>query len=85
MRAKACNEEVKNHFYKTYKEKLIELDLLNKPENIWNSDETGVKCDGSDDPVFCAKGTAPHKITSNNFKEQFTVNVNILTSLSIIR
>ena len=78
LRAKACNEDIAKHFYETLKEKLIELDIMDKPENIWNSDETGVMCDGSDDPVFCAKGSAPHKITGNNFKEMFTVNVIII-------
>ena len=75
LRAKALNEDIKNHLYETYHAKLVELDILDKPENIWNCDETGVQCDGSDEPVFCGKGTTPHKIAGNNFKEQYTLNV----------
>jgi hypothetical protein len=42
--------------------------LTDKPERIWNIDETGLVMEHSATNVLCLKGTTPQAITSNRGK-----------------
>ncbi len=64
-------------FYKKFKDTVDELDISNKPENIFNCDETSFTGCNRPPRVFCSKKLkAAHKTGPNNDKIAYTVQVN---------
>jgi hypothetical protein len=75
LRARAISKEIHNHFYEILHEKLVVLDLMDKPSNIYNCDEIGFQCARGNRKVFARKGETPHVIGRNNEKQMYTFNV----------
>lgn len=55
-RAFACYKNVVNDFFMKLSEAFIRLQLNNKPENIFNVDETGFQTDIGNQKMFCKRG-----------------------------
>ncbi|MES9879448.1 MAG: helix-turn-helix domain-containing protein [Sedimenticola sp.] len=64
VRAKATSEEVLRKYYTELDKVLTENGLKQKPERIWNVDETGMSMEHSPQKVICSKGTIPPGVTS---------------------
>lgn len=84
LRAQNANKETHKHFYELVGNKNKELHLENKPQNIFNCDETGFLCHRGSQKVFVRKNECSRIITSNNDKQLYPVNVskNILLEKS---
>ena len=67
MRAKSASQPGIETYY---------AELLDRPENVFNVDETGITKEHSPAKVFCAKGLTPQYITFSRGK-----NLTIVTSL----
>jgi transposase-like protein len=79
LRAKAGDKEIVDHFFDLLNATLTELNLHDKPNRIFNCDETGYSCDPSKRRIFCRRGEHPYSISSDNEKQHYTVNVSNLT------
>lgn len=67
---------VLDDFYNKLSEKITELNLENKPQNIFNADETGFMCNPGLQKVFCRKGSKNVlNLNVNNEKEMYSVMV----------
>ncbi len=76
QRAKAFNQEVAEHFYGILRNKLLELNLMNKPECILNCDESGFCGSYGRKKVFTRRGERNvHTFTADNEKLMYTVIV----------
>lgn len=77
-RAKACNNQVVDNFFKLLEKKINELGLQRKPTHIFNVDETGFMASKGVRKVFCRVGAKnPHSIANNNQKTSYTVQVSL--------
>ena len=63
-RAKAMQPEVVTSYYKELERVLNKYDHLDKPENIYNLDETGINTQHTPPKVLAQKGTRVQGITS---------------------
>ncbi len=76
QRAKAFNQEVAEHFYGILRNKLLELNLMDKPECILNCDESGFSGSYGRKRVFTRRGERNvHTFTADNEKLMYTVIV----------
>jgi hypothetical protein len=76
QRAKAFTKETKDHFFEVLRTKLVELDILNRPECILNCDESGYAGSFGQKKLFARKGDKnPHALAPNNEKLVYTVLV----------
>ncbi|KAJ8942948.1 hypothetical protein NQ314_009861 [Rhamnusium bicolor] len=74
-RAEACSLETLNDFYEKFKNAIEGLDLSNKPQNIFNCDESGFQTDAGIQKILCRKGSnIPHKL-GNVTKATYTALV----------
>ena len=64
-RAKSASRESLDKYYKELSQVLTSNGLNEKPQNIYNVDETGVNTEHSPPKVVCDKSTIPQNITSN--------------------
>ncbi|XP_053392052.1 uncharacterized protein LOC128554769 [Mercenaria mercenaria] len=64
-RAKSASRETLNNYYKELATVLTTNHLRDKPQNIYNVDETGVNSEHSPPKVVCDKNTVPQNITSS--------------------
>ena len=72
-RARGTNPEAIDEYFDILEQTLTEYDLLDKPGNIFNMDETGMPIDPKSLKVVAAKGTKnPTRVTSGS-KSQITV------------
>ena len=79
QRAKACARETRDHFFQLVSSKLVELDILNRPECILNCDESGYSSSFGHKKAFARRGERnPHTLAPNNEKLCYTVLVSKL-------
>ena len=64
LRAKATSREVLDQYYKELGTILTSNNLVNKPERIYNIDETGISTEHSPPKIVCGKDTNPQSVTS---------------------
>ncbi|MEW8548101.1 MAG: hypothetical protein AB2693_31750 [Candidatus Thiodiazotropha sp.] len=64
LRAKATSREVLNQYYTELGTILTSNNLINKPERIYNIDETGISTEHSPPKIVCSKDTNPQSVTS---------------------
>lgn len=63
-------------FFNLLTEVVDRLGLKTKPQNIFDDDEPNMSASSPNTRVFCEKGTnRVHKITSNNEKLNYTIQV----------
>ena len=75
-RAYACNKVVVDDFFGKLNAAIDRLNIRNKPQNIFNVDETGFQTDIGDQKIFCKRGLRnPHKTVASSTKTMFTVQV----------
>lgn len=75
-RAAACSKKVVDNFFDLLTRKCEELNLKNKPKNIFNVDETGFMCSPGNKKMFFRRGSSiVEKIGLNNDKTMYTVQV----------
>ncbi len=73
-RAASCTKEVIDHWFDLVNQKLLELDLFDKPFALWNVDEGQFASSVGQSKVICKRGAKnPNRITVNNEKIGFTV------------
>lgn len=73
-RALACNKTVVDAWFKLVKHTLEKLDILDKPAQILNCDETGLNTNPKNKKIICKRGTKnPVTIAPGSGKEQYTV------------
>ena len=79
-KARATNGNAKNvnGFFDLVEAEINKLNLKNKPQNIFNVDETNFSCDQNKSKIFCRKGTRANVLTGDNEKASFTVQVNYI-------
>lgn len=77
-RSKMCDPFVIYEYFNLLKKTLDELNLYDKPDLIWNMDETSLSIDPSKTKVVGAKGLPSTRITSTSGRE----NVTILSTVS---
>lgn len=65
VRAKCTSDVVLDKYFQDLERVIATNGLLDKPENIWNIDETGLVMEHSPSKVVCGKGAAPQSVTSN--------------------
>ena len=76
-RATAITDENLEEFYDLIESTIDRLDLRNKPQNIYNCDETNFNGLGKTTKVFAPKGLKRvNKLSSDNEKINYTVQVN---------
>ena len=76
QRAKAFTKESREHFYEVLRAKMVELDILNRPECILNCDESGYSGSFGRKKIFARKGDKnPHALAPYNEKLVYTVLV----------
>jgi len=76
QRACSLNEKSLGLFYDILKGEMDSLDLHNKPQNVFNCDESGFQSFGSRSKVFCSKKDANvHDLAVNNEKQSYTVQI----------
>ena len=75
-RAYACNEHVINDFFQKLELSIDRLKLRQKPQNIFNVDETGFQTDIGQQKILCRRGFRnPHKTVATSTKTMYTVQV----------
>lgn len=75
-RAYACNSVVVDDFFIKLSEVIQRLNLSDKPQNIYNVDETGFQTDIGSQRIFCRRGLRnPHKTVASSTKTMYTVQV----------
>lgn len=75
-RAQSVNEHTVRGFYDLLEQTIDRLGLRNKPQNIYNVDETNFASSSPKTRVFARKGASNiHNLTSNNEKLNYTVQV----------
>ena len=75
-RAFACNNRVVDDFFDKLSASVDRLDIRNKPQNIFNVDETGFSTDIGKQNFYCKRGLKnPHKVVASSTKTQYTVQV----------
>ena len=75
-RAFACNEHVVNDFFEKLESAIDRLQIRNKPQNIFNVDETGFQTDIGQQKILCRRGMKnPHKTVATSTKTMYTVQV----------
>lgn len=73
-RITSCTKEVIDHFYELLKSTFDENDLLNKPTNIFNCDETGFQCNPGSAQIICRRGSKnPINIIADSDKTSYTI------------
>jgi hypothetical protein len=76
QRAISVDERSIQQFYDLVQKTINELGLTDKPQNIYNVDETNFSGAPSNVRVFCRRGSANvNNLTSNNEKINYTVQV----------
>jgi len=74
QRACSLNSSTLNQFYNIIEGELTELNLHNRPQNIFNCDETGFQSYGSRSKVFCSKKDSNvNELANNNEKQTYTM------------
>ncbi|KAH3800246.1 hypothetical protein DPMN_153877 [Dreissena polymorpha] len=63
-RAKASSPEVLEHYFSDLKNIMENCHLTNRPDLIWNIDETGLLLEHSPTNIVCQKGYTPQSVTS---------------------
>jgi hypothetical protein len=77
QRARGCTIEASKQFYETLKQKLTELNILDKPGHIWNCDESNFMGTFGRKRFFTRKGSSsPKVLAADNEKLAYTVLVN---------
>jgi hypothetical protein len=75
-RAYACNKTVIDDFFTKLSAVFERLNLHNKPQNVFNVDETRFQTDIGSQKVFCQRGIKnPHKTVATATKTTYTVQV----------
>ena len=75
-RAYACNRAVVDDFFDKLSAAVERLGLRDKPQNIFNVDETGFQTDIGSPKLFCKRGLRnPHKTVATTTKTMYTVQV----------
>ena len=73
-RASNANQKTVDHFFDLLEKKLNELEILNSPMNIWNTDETNLQASIGRQRVFCRRGSKNVQIlVGDNEKTGYTV------------
>ncbi|XP_045213569.1 uncharacterized protein LOC123564232 [Mercenaria mercenaria] len=65
VRARATSEAVLDAYFKELDSVLKKHGLMDKPENIWNVDESGLLMEHRPTNVLCEKGSVPQAVTSS--------------------
>ena len=73
-RARMTNENVMMNHFQTLKDLLVEHDLLDKPENLFNVDESGINMDIRQGKVVVTKGLKQVHSMSKGTRDHITVN-----------
>ena len=75
-RAYACNKAVVDDFFEKLTTTMNRLNLMDKPQNIFNVDESGFQTDIGSQKMFCKRGLKnPHKTVATSTKTMYTVQV----------
>jgi hypothetical protein len=74
-RASSLSNEISDEFYSLIQDRQVQLELFDSPERIWNEDETAFDSSSSNRRVLAPKGNRVDKVTNNNEKISYTVNV----------
>lgn len=75
-RAEACSAEVLQDFYVKLKDAIQRNNLEQRPQNIFNCDESGFQTDVGIQKILCRKGSRnPHKVVGSVTKSTYTVLV----------
>lgn len=75
-RADACSAEIIEDFFLKLNETVERLGLQNKPENIYNCDESGFQTDAGQQKILCKRGSRnPHKVVGSTTKATYTILV----------
>lgn len=75
-RAYACNDHILSDFYDKLEAVLDRLQLHDKPQNIFNVDETGFQTDVGVRKILCKRGLRnPHKNVASSTKTMYTVQI----------
>ena len=61
-RASALTNSVLDDFYEILRKKISELGLENKPQSIFNADETGFMCSPGERKIFVEEGQKVFKV-----------------------
>ena len=64
QRARCCNQRNIDNYFKELEKVIMENGLKDKPERIYNLDETGVSTEHKPPKVVCGRATQPQSITS---------------------
>ena len=72
-RADALSPEVVTRFYALWKEILEKHNLMNKPQCIWNCDESGFSGDTSNTRVYTGRHMKAYRRVANNSKTSYSV------------
>ena len=72
-RAYACNEHVVNDFFEKLESSIDRLKFRQKPQNIFNVDETGFQTDIGQQKILCRRGFRIH--IKQSTKTMYTVQV----------
>ena len=73
-RARMTNENVMINHFQTLKYLIVEHDLLGKPENLFNVDESGINMDIQQGKVVVTKGLKQVHSMSKGTRDHITVN-----------
>jgi hypothetical protein len=73
-RIRACNQNVVYNYFELLRQTLENKNIMNKPSNIWNCDESGYQCQSGSSKIVCKKGDKNIiKATNNGEKNYYTV------------
>lgn len=73
VRAVASNPDILDHYYSLLQKTLLDNDLMEKPTNIFNLDETGMPLDPDPPKVIANRGAKHPTTVSSGEKSQITV------------
>ena len=69
-----ANENVMMNHFQTLKDLLVEHDLLDKPEKLFNVDESGINMGTQQGKVVVTKGSKQAHSMSKETRDHITVN-----------
>lgn len=73
-RAMAGHPDILMDFYTKLNDIMTKLDITNKPQNVYNCDETGFQTDAGKQRVLCKRGSKnPNKLVGSVTKASYTV------------
>ena len=71
IRAKASSKETKMKYYDELKLLMTTNDILDKPANIYNIDETSIALESNPLKVVCNKGSNPKPFPGKGWNPEF--------------